>query len=749
MSLPNPFNGFVRNCFVSFLFIRKDFPLFILMFVMALQSSGQKIDIKSGAQLVMKGRPFLVINNAALSNNGVLIADSGTVHISGNADSSIAYIDGSGNTHFNNLIINKPSSSVAIRGSVSVKDSLNITSGILYTNDYLTLSSNENRTATLTELPVNGSGIATAYVSGKVSIERYLAPWRSWRLLGVPVKSTNAPSINQSWQEGVTTSSSNPNPNPGYGTHIIGGSVANGYDQGLTSSSSIKIFNNAFNVFSALPAGGTNLPISNYSGYFLFVKADRSANIMNNNTPAGATVLRMKGEVKTGDQAIDVNRKGFTLMGNPYPSAINFRTIVRNNVRNHFYTWDPYLDGAHGMGAWVTISWNGTSYDATPSVSAVSECIPSGAAVFVQAEDTSAVASIIIKESDKTNCSSQAPFTGRERVTGKLRTSFLEKKANGSRALLDGLITSFDDSFSNEMDAYDVLKMNTKYVAQKRYGQSLSIERRQAISDMDTIFLQLNPLAQRSYEWQFVFSGMEGKPVEAILKDNFSSTLNNRLLSLADTNFIQFDVNNNAASGATNRFMIVFKQLQVLPVSFNQIKAAENAAGILVQWETEQEINIKHYVLEKSINGTQFYPIHTQAAKGNGSVGKNVYQYQDNAAVTGNQFYRVKAVEVDGAIKQSNTVLVNIADSKSGMVVFPNPVTSNFIGLQTNTSATGMYHYRLLTNNGQVLQKGTFQVQRPNQQLQVPVANSITKGIYQLEIQHTSNNAVVHKIILQ
>lgn len=749
MSLTILQNDCAEHNHSSGVFLKKWICSIFLMIIISLPSFAQKIQISTGAHLVMKGRPFLVMNNAAFTNNGIFVSDSGTVKISGDADSSIAYIDGTGSNQFNNLTINKSANRVSLRSVVAIKDSLNIPAGILHSNDYLVLLSTQSRTATLSALPVDGSGNATSYVSGKVSIERYLSNKRAWRLLSAPVNSNQAPTINQAWQEGVTTASGNPNPHSGYGIHIIGGSVVNGYDQAMSASSSIKIFNNAANSFTGLPAIGTNLPISNYDGYFLFVRGDRSVDIMQSNTPSTSTTLRMKGAIKTGDQQSSIHSTGFTMLGNPYPSAINFGSITRTNVRNQFYTWDPYLDGNYGNGAWVTVSWNGTGYDATPSVSAVSACIPSGTAVFVQADNSALPASIKIKESDKTHCNTEAPLGGRTMLTGKLRTALLERNSNGSKALLDGLITTFDESFSNNIDEFDAPKMTAKYISQKRNGQLFSIERRQAIAHQDTIFLQLTQVPARNYEMQFVFEAMEGQMLEAILKDNFSSTLNNRLLSLSDTNFIAFDVTSNPASAAANRFMIVFKQLQVLPVSFTQIKAAENAAGILVQWETEQEINIKDYVLEKSINGTQFFPINTQMAKGNGGSGKNTYQFQDNAAMTGNQFYRVKAVEADGAMKQSNIVLVNIADSKSGMVVFPNPVTSNFIGVQTNASKTGIYKYRLLSNNGQALMTGTFQVQRPNQQLQVPIASSIPKGIYQLEIQQHSNPAVVHKIILQ
>src|SRR5690606_7521960 len=124
--------------------------------------------------------------------------------------------------------------SATIGTALSSYDVLNVVKGTLTTGNKFTLKSNATNTARVA--PVGGS------ISGNVTVERYIPARRAWRLMNAPVGGTQT--INQAWQEGVTTASPNPNPAPGYGTYVTVGTVANGFDQNILgqSTSSLKSF---------------------------------------------------------------------------------------------------------------------------------------------------------------------------------------------------------------------------------------------------------------------------------------------------------------------------------------------------------------------------------------------------------------------------------------------------------------------------------------------------------------------------
>ncbi|MFM7710098.1 MAG: hypothetical protein ACKO5C_04220, partial [Ferruginibacter sp.] len=255
------------------------------------------------------------------TNNGSFDATLGIVEFNGTAAQSIA----------SGLLLNNTVQHLVISNNVTLEDtdtitgSLTVNAGNTFTtNDQLVLKSTASGTAYINELPVDGSGNATAFINGKVAIERYIPARKAWRLLSVPVRSTSAPTISEAWQEGVTGASMTQNPNPGYGVHITGGSSANGFDQSATNAASIKYLNTAVNNFSALPSTpGTLRPITDFAGYMVYIRGDRGINLMlGAAAPTTSTTLRIKGEVKTGNQQTAVNASGFTVLGNPYPSTI-------------------------------------------------------------------------------------------------------------------------------------------------------------------------------------------------------------------------------------------------------------------------------------------------------------------------------------------------------------------------------------------------------------------------------------------
>ena len=720
--------------------------LAVLLFILgnSFNSFSQQIYISPGAYFVMRGQAFLAVNNASLKNDGNFIPDSGTVKFTGNADTGIAFIAGTNLSSINNFLITKSAYGLALKSDIAIKDTLRISQGILYSNGHLTLKSDANKTATLVALPVDGSGIATAYVTGAVSIERYIKARRAWLMLSAPVKNSGAIStIKQAWQEGVSSG----NPNAGYGIQIIGGTTANGYDTGPTSNASLKIYDNATNTFKALPAiPGTNAAISNYNGYFAFVWGNRSTNLFNSAAAATPTTLRIKGEIKAGDQVVPVNAFNHTVLGNPYPSAIDFGLLTRNNVRNAFYAWDPMLAGSYGLGGYVTVSWNGSSYDVTANASNITQCIPSGSAVMIQSADSATAGSITIKESAKTFCNGQGPFA-RFGLKEQVSTLLYESNADGSRALIDAVLTTYADDYTNQKDEYDVTKIGAKYIGLQRGNNVFAIERRKTITASDTIFLNLNGLSIRNYQLNLVLTNMEFVGLQAILKDSYSASLNNKPLNMNDSNAIEFQVTSNAASYATNRFSIVFMPLGALPVTFTSLQALKVTNGIAIKWAVENELNIKEYVLEKSINGTTFYPINTLPAKAINGAGA-VYDYLDKEVVKANNFYRVRSLSSNGVIANSRIVKVYIAESSKDLVVFPNPIEGNIINLQINNQPDGVYNFNLISASGQKVYSNKVQVSNSTNIL-LYLNRALPVGIYQLEITSPQYAKLAHKIIIQ
>lgn len=113
-----------------------------------------------------------------------------------------------------------------------------------------------------------------------------------------------------------------------------------------------------------------------------------------------------------------------------------------------------------------------------------------------------------------------------------------------------------------------------------------------------------------------------------------------------------------------------------LPIPLNLINfnASQNGQKITLNWNTENEVNSKHFEIERSSNGTEFTPIGITAAKN--AAGNNKYAFADFQPLNGGSFYRLKIVDHDGRFKYSNVISLN-TKIKAGLSVYPNPAVGS------------------------------------------------------------------------
>lgn len=513
----------------------------------------------SGSQLKINGYTLSI---TTLTGTGTLTGSATSslsiIGTGGGSPGNIKFTPGDGsNLKMLTLDRTGTGASATIGSALNIHDVLNVVNGTLNTGNKITLKSNATNTARVA--PVGGS------ISGNVTVERYIPARRAWRLINAPVGGNQT--VNQAWQEGVTTASSNSNPNPGYGTFITVGSVANGFDQNILgqSTASLKSFTatgSLVSVTNTHTAKVANKP------YFLFVRGDRSIMMKDNTVPATNTTLRANGPLLTGNQTINVGATGFTAVANPYASPINFASITRNNVKNSFYVWDPKMGGSYGVGGYVNISFNGVGYDVTPaSVSPESQYIQSGQSFLVQS--TGAAGSIVIKESDKSATPAQnvfrkdgdgneVPFFAPAKNAQGLRIN-LQTLSDGGKNILDEVFASYGRDFSNGIDEMDALKMPNvqENLSIIRNGSSLMVERRGLFSELgDTLHLDLSNTVQRGYVIEF-------NPVD--LKDVIRVTLEDKYLqtstpiSTSEITQVYFNISADAASATSDRFRVILE----------------------------------------------------------------------------------------------------------------------------------------------------------------------------------------------
>ena len=117
-----------------------------------------------------------------------------------------------------------------------------------------------------------------------------------------------------------------------------------------------------------------------------------------------------------------------------------------------------------------------------------------------------------------------------------------------------------------------------------------------------------------------------------------------------------------------------------LPVTWLSFSGVVVESSVLLKWETENEINNKGFIIERSADGNHFDSIGFRAATN--TTSKTSYTFRDNQPLQGPGFYRLKQIDIDGRTEYSSIVRVNIQQANT-LSIFPNPA-SNQIFLRGN-----------------------------------------------------------------
>jgi hypothetical protein len=110
------------------------------------------------------------------------------------------------------------------------------------------------------------------------------------------------------------------------------------------------------------------------------------------------------------------------------------------------------------------------------------------------------------------------------------------------------------------------------------------------------------------------------------------------------------------------------------PVKFTSLDLLKSGCNIKVSFNTEEELNVDHYEIEASKDGTNFIKVAQLTAK-------NQHLYKADFALTSqlngaNVFVRVKSVDKDGRFQYSDIKTISgTCAKKLEMNLYPNPVT--------------------------------------------------------------------------
>lgn len=407
-------------------------------------------------------------------------------------------------------------------------------------------------------------GTSVGTISGNVTVERFIrsSTNRTYRLLSPSVNTLNGtkPYIRDNWQEGQNNTNIKTNSNLvlRYGIQITGSTTgAKGFDITSKGAPSLFTYNPANTDPSWIQAGNTNATnLEAKKGYLVIIYGDRNTDLRTSN-PSSSTTLRATGTVATGTQVFTkpAGDRGTILVGNPYPSSIDWKTIYNDNstsnstnLENYYTYWDAQVGTS---GGYVTVNSDGIKSAPT---NATTE-IQSGQAFLIRPKKGVVAPTLMVKESHKSSNNNLNVF--RVKQPQEFMTSLYYSK-EGRRIMADAVNAVFDNTFSGNVDDNDAEEIENaeENMAIKRDGKMLSIEERPIVNNSDTLPLILQRLKPQNYELQFNPSAFTNPNIYGFLNDQFLHTLT--AISLNEITTVKFSVTGNDASASQNRFNIVF-----------------------------------------------------------------------------------------------------------------------------------------------------------------------------------------------
>ncbi len=719
--------------------------------------------------IVINPLASLVISNNArmqltggITNSGSFDVTDGTLEYNGTSLQNI-----SGNTFVSNTVRNlvlSNNSGLSVDNSagnlLNIKEAFafgDVDNATLNTNDNLVLLSSAAGTAQIADITNNNSNNGNK-ISGKVTIQRYIPGRRAWRFLTAPVTQSSLVKISDSWQEGAPRVTSPAvinsvnNPNPGYGTHVTFGNPAtNGYDQGVNGNTSIAYLT---------PTGWNGVPtatndgstpnsgyITDQPGYMLFVRGDRSTLLWQATYAAVApTVLRVKGLINSGpvnlllSPGMVFGGSHFRVVGNPYPSAVNFHKITGNaanstsGLADAFYLWDPSVTGSNGVGGWVAMSYNNISgvYDRTVLSSGNSAInnsgdIQSGSAFII--DYAGAAASIRVEESNKTSGSNNSQFRPVYQPN-EVRISLFAKNPDNTVSVNDGVLVTYHDQYNSRVDRSDMRKLLNfaENISVVKDSAALVLERRKTFDRTDTIQLQLSKMRQKNYQLQVALDNLATQEgTVAVLEDKVLGT--QEVLTAKATGIYDFSVSAGNITATNDRFRLLFKPL----VDFVKVNGYMQNRDVVVEWQLASEFNVGHFEIERSTDGVNFSVI---AVVNSGGNTENAVSYSatDLNPANGNYIYRVKAVGKGGIVVYSNSINIKVVNRGEGLFVFPNPVRDQSLQLQMNGIEPGTYNATLYNMDGKQLLNAAINYNGGIYTSKISLPGNTVAGTYLLKI---------------
>jgi len=166
----------------------------------------------------------------------------------------------------------------------------------------------------------------------------------------------------------------------------------------------------------------------------------------------------------------------------------------------------------------------------------------------------------------------------------------------------------------------------------------------------------------------------------------------------------------------------------VLPVTLISFNAVANSTGIITNWRIDNAVNLHHFEVEYSTDGSTFY----YAGRTEYITGQNKYEFLHFFNAPGIIYYRLKMMDNNGAHRYSKIITIRLNRDKRSLLIYPNPA-ANTVTIQVRSSIVAGAIIQLHDPAGKTILKKIILLQNGDNSFEIET-ESLPGGLYVVQV---------------
>ena len=174
-----------------------------------------------------------------------------------------------------------------------------------------------------------------------------------------------------------------------------------------------------------------------------------------------------------------------------------------------------------------------------------------------------------------------------------------------------------------------------------------------------------------------------------------------------------------------------------LPVELSSFTARQKKEDVILNWETQSEINSLGFEVQRSTDGNHFEKLAMLKSTGT-SITTQRYQYIDLSPPSGSLYFRLKQMDDDGSFEYSDVRVLDLKKERT-FSVFPNPAKNE---IHVNAQISEGADFNIFDETGRLVKH--FKISEEQSTIDI---SELPNGIYITTIKDHQNQLLFERLV--